>query len=252
MISLRILRPLTICLVTTGVLAGCRKSKDGGDNGKASFSAKPGSAVALDLRQIGAAFQLYSSERNHFPLAVPSTVVPQGRGADPWRLPWRVALLPYLEAEPLYRKIMKDLQTRGQVGPEFWVSSELLPFRPKVYAAGSDVPDTHTRYRVFVGGGAAFEPNQPQQVPAGFPDGLSNTLLVVEAEEAVPWSSPQELTYDPKKPLPKLGEPSRDGFYALMADGSVRSIPKNTDEKILRAMITRAGNEPFQLPGQQQ
>ena len=44
----------------------------------------------------------------------------------------------------------------------------------------------------------------------------------------------------------------RGGFYALMADGSVRYIPKNTDEKIVRAMITRAGNETFQLPGQQQ
>ena len=114
------------------------------------------------------------------------------------------------------------------------------------------MPATHTRYRVFVGGGAAFEPNQPQRFPASFPDGPSNTILVVEAEEAVPWSSAQELSYDPKKPLPKLGEPSRDGFYALMADGSVRYIPKNTDEKIVRAMITRAGNEAFQLPGQQQ
>ena len=56
----------------------------------------------------------------------------------------------------------------------------------------------------------------------------------------------------PKKPLPKLGEPSRDGFYALLADGSVRYVPKNTDERILRAMITRAGNEAFEMPGQAQ
>ena len=83
-------------------------------------------------------------------------------------------------------------------------------------------------------------------------DGTSNTILVVETADTVPWTKPDDFHYDPKKPLPKLGEPSRDGFYALMADGSVRYIPKNTDEKIVRAMITRAGNETFQLPGQQQ
>lgn len=252
MIVSRILRWGLNCLVAAVVLAGCGKSKDNEDNDKASFSAKPGSAVALDLRQIGIAFQLYNSERGYLPLAVPSTAPPQGRGADPWRLPWRVALLPSLGADPLYRKITTDLQTRGQVGPEFWVSSDLLQYRPKVYAAGSGVPATHTHYRVFVGGGAAFEPNQPQRFPASFLDGTSTTILVVEAEEAVPWSSPQELTYDPKKPLPKLGAPSRDGFYALMADGTVRSIPKNTDETTIRAMITRAGNEVFEMPGQQQ
>jgi hypothetical protein len=172
--------------------------------------------------------------------------------ADARRLPWRIALLPYLDAEPLYNKIIKDLQTHGQVGPDFWVNSELLQYRSKPYAAGPDVPETHTRYRVFVGGGAAFEPNQPQRFPTSFADGASHTILVVEAEEAVPWSSAQELTYDPKKPLPKLGAPSRDGFYVLLADGAVRYIPKNTDESILRAMITRAGNETFEMPGQAQ
>ncbi len=254
MISSRILRWGLICLVAALVLAGCGKSKvgNGGDNGKASFSAKPGIAVALDLKQLGIAFLQYNSERGELPLAAPSTAPPQGGAVHPRRLPWRVALLPYLDADPLYRKITNDLRTRAQVGPEFWVSSELLPFRPKVYAAGADVPDTHTRYRVFVGGGAAFEPDQPQRIPASFPDGPSSTFLVVEAEEAVPWSSAQELTYDPKKPLPKLGVPSRDGFYALMVDGTVRYIPKNTDEKTIRAMITRAGNETFQLPGEQQ
>jgi hypothetical protein len=32
----------------------------------------------------------------------------------------------------------------------------------------------------------------------------------------------------------------------------VRRIPKNTEEKIIRAMITRAGGESINLPGQQQ
>jgi hypothetical protein len=248
MVSLRILCRGLLWLVMVGAVAGCGKSKDEGGDGKASFRDQPGAAVQRDLRQLGMAFHEYSGEHNHLPLAGPSTA-PQGGAVVLRRLPWRVALLPYLGAETLYRKITNDLRTRAQVGPEFWLNSELLQHRPKVYAGGADVPETHTCYRVFVGGGAAFEPDQPQQLAVSFPDGSSSTILAVEAEEAVPWSSAQELTYDPKLPLPKLGAPSRDGFYALMVDGTVRYIPKSTDEKIIRAMITRAGKEVFVMPG---
>jgi len=78
-----------------------------------------------------------------------------------------------------------------------------------------------------------------------FPDGLSATILIVEAAEPVPWPKPEELPYDPKKPLPKLGGLFSDGFYAAFADGKVRFIRRDTDEKLIRAMITRNGGEAF-------
>jgi hypothetical protein len=99
-----------------------------------------------------------------------------------------------------------------------------------------------TRYRVFLGNGAAFEPGK-QLTRKDFTDGLKNTLLVVEAGEAVPWPKPEELVYDPVKPLPKLGGTFPDGFYAAFADGTVRFIKNGTDEKLLRALITRNGGE---------
>jgi hypothetical protein len=78
-------------------------------------------------------------------------------------------------------------------------------------------------------------------------DGASNTIMIVEAEEAVPWTKPDELTYDPKKPLPKFGGVFKDGLHVAFADGTVRFIKKETDEKLLRALITRAGGEKVDL-----
>jgi hypothetical protein len=103
-----------------------------------------------------------------------------------------------------------------------------------------------TPYRVFVGGGAAFEPGK-RLGRKDFPRSSAYAILVVEAAESVPWPKPDELAYDPAKPLPKLGGLFPDGFYAVFADGSVRFIKNGTDEKLIRAMITRGG-EKVELP----
>ena len=66
--------------------------------------------------------------------------------------------------------------------------------------------------------------------PAEFVDGTSYTLLVVEAGDPVPWTKPVDLPYDAKKPLPKLGGLSADGFNAAFADGRVQFISRRTPE----------------------
>ena len=43
--------------------------------------------------------------------------------------------------------------------------------------------------------------------------------MVVEADEAVPWTKPDDLPYAPDKPLPALGGGPRGNFLVLMADG---------------------------------
>jgi len=96
----------------------------------------------------------------------------------------------------------------------------------------------------MVGPGTAFE--RPGLTLQDFPDGLSETILVVEAKVAVPWSKPVDLTYHPNDPLPKFGgrfSRSTPCFAACFADGSTVSIASDTDEKIIRAFITRNGSE---------
>ena len=65
--------------------------------------------------------------------------------------------------------------------------------------------------------------------------------MVVEAEEGVIWTKPEELEFDPKKPLPKLSTKLKGGFNVLYGDGSVRffkAVPKQA-----AAMITKSGGE---------
>jgi hypothetical protein len=84
---------------------------------------------------------------------------------------------------------------------------------------------------------------------------MANTILVVIADQAVPWSKPEDLTYDPAKPIPSLGtrwpKPVelfcftwswKPGYYADFGDGKVRFISQETDEGTLRNLIIRNGN----------
>ena len=97
-----------------------------------------------------------------------------------------------------------------------------------------------TYYQVFVGQRALFEKGQKVNF-ADVTDGTSNTLMVVEAETPVPWTKPEDLSYMPGQPLPKLGGQFKDGFVALTADGAIRFIKRSIDPKTLNAMITRNG-----------
>jgi hypothetical protein len=157
-------------------------------------------------------------------------------------LSWRVAILPYIEQDGLYRRFRHD---------EPWDSEhnkKLIAEMPEVYLAPNAVREKdpgRTHYQVFVGGGAVWDrgPMQPN-LPRTFRDGTSNTLLVVEAADPVIWTKPDDLAYDPNKPVPKLGA-SRDVQEMLVgfADGSVQPLRRTVREATLRALITAAGGE---------
>jgi prepilin-type processing-associated H-X9-DG protein len=82
-------------------------------------------------------------------------------------------------------------------------------------------------------------------------DGTSNTIAVVEAKEAVPWTKPgSEIPFDEALKPEKLqllrvalGGHSPGGFNALFCDGSVRFIKDTVNLLTLRALITRNGGE---------
>jgi hypothetical protein len=156
-------------------------------------------------------------------------------------LSWRVAILPYVESSNLYSQFKLD---EAWDGPN---NSRLIAQMPKCYTLPGDTraPPGYTCYRVFYGNGAAFELNQGFRL-SSFPNGTSQTILIVEAGEPVPWTKPDELPYDPAGPLPPLGGHYRyhDGFWAAMGDGSVRWVDNKVNPQMLRGAIERGGGMP--------
>jgi len=155
---------------------------------------------------------------------------------------WRVLLLPFLEQQELFDEFHLD---------EPWDSPhniQLLPRMPATYAPPPgkqwNVPPNHTVMHVFVGKGTAFEGPDGLRLSADFPDGTSNTILIVEAGEPVPWTKPDEIPFDPNGPLPELRLLFKDGLRVGMADGSTWWIqPSRISDETLRAAITRNGGE---------
>ncbi|MFO0845686.1 MAG: sigma-70 family RNA polymerase sigma factor [Gemmataceae bacterium] len=78
---------------------------------------------------------------------------------------------------------------------------------------------------------------------ASISDGTSNTFLIAEAGTPVPWAKPDDIPFDPRKPVPKLGGQFPHTFHVAFADGSVRAFPKSLDPATLRAAITANGGE---------
>ncbi len=165
-------------------------------------------------------------------------------------LSWRVAILPYIEQYELYKKFRLD---EPWDGPN---NSKLLSQMPKYYAMPGDqtAPPGYTYYRVFVGNGAAFDPPRAaaKRNSLGategphvedFTDGITHTILVVEAATAVPWTKPEELDYDPNGLLPPLGGHLSGGFHVLLGDLKVKFITPDVSPQTLRAAITRSGGE---------
>jgi len=121
---------------------------------------------------------------------------------------------------------------------------KLLPLMPKIYApVGIKTKEPHTTfYQVFTGPNLVFEFSKiGYRMPFG--DGTSNTILVIEAHEPVPWTKPADLPVDRKKPLPRVGGLFNGSFHVLFADVSVRFYQKQPEDRLMMPAITPHGGE---------
>lgn len=192
-----------------------------------------------NLKQIGLALFNYEAANGHFPNNI---TYKDGKPL----LSWRVHLLPYLDQAELHKKFKLD---------EPWDSANNKPLvaaMPAVFAIPNRAAAKGETYLQSFAADEAGDAGSPFLVPGRklkigkFVDGLSNTVAVAEAADAVVWSKPADLKFDPKN-LPKLGG-GRLAFL-LLADGSVRSIVvKDLTPELLKALITIDGGEPVTFP----
>jgi hypothetical protein len=190
-----------------------------------------------NLKQMALAVHNYHDAMGRFPF--PGGTAPKGnpQGALPDPKPnlsWRVLILPYIEQANLYNQFRFD---------EPWDSAHnkaLIPLMPKIYAppSGVDAPKGHTFYRMFTGPNTFSEARSFINIT----DGTSNTIMILEAGESVPWTKPDEMPLGAK--LPKLGGHFKGKMIVAMGDGSVRMIDLNKiSDTTLRAAITTNGGE---------
>lgn len=188
---------------------------------------------ANNLKQIGLAMHNYHDAN----LSLPSHAIYSKDGKTPL-LSWRVAILPFIAEEPLYKEFKLD---------EPWDSAhnkKLIVRMPKTYEINMGKKgEGLTYYQVFTGTGTLFDGTKKMKFQ-DIGNGTSNTLLAVEARDPVVWTKPSDLTLPKDKDkLPPLGGLFKNGFHVLMCDGSVRMLPPDPAPKLLRGAISPKGGD---------
>ncbi|HKA08451.1 MAG TPA: DUF1559 domain-containing protein [Gemmataceae bacterium] len=158
-------------------------------------------------------------------------------------LSWRVAILPYMEQDKLFKQFKLD---------EPWDSDnnlKLVENMPKFYTpVRGRAENGQTFYQMFAGKSTLLDPSGTGVRFANVTDGLSNTFMVVEGGKPVTWTKPDDLPFDGKE-VPKLGGMFDGDFHALFGDGSVRLIPKGMDADVLKLLIDRQDGQVIDLEG---
>lgn len=191
-----------------------------------------------NLKQIGLAMHTYHDIHNHLP--PPALTGPDGKPL----LSWRVALLPYLGQEALYKEFHLD---------EAWDSEhnrKLIERMPDAYRSRDSAADEgYTCYVVPVGQGSVFEGHAATAI-RDITDGTSNTLMAFEIgdKQAVTWTRPDDFRFDAKHPSAGLTSPYAgpyaEGKLFLFCDGSVHFITQSLDDETLRRLLIRNDGNP--------
>lgn len=195
-----------------------------------------------NLWQIGGALSKYCNANKQFPAAAIYS-----KEKKPL-LSWRVAILPYLGLNELYKQFHLD---------EPWDSPhniKLSKVPVAVYLSPNmktnTTPDKKsflTAYVVPVGPGTVFAGKEGLKTE-DIKDGPSKTIMALEVDEdhAVVWTKPEDLPFDPQNPAKGLS--NKYAFYALFCDGHITPLRSSSSADDLRAWFTAAGGEKAKNP----
>jgi Protein of unknown function (DUF1559) len=182
------------------------------------------------LENLAQAMDKYHEEKRSYP----SSAIYDREGRP--ILSWRVALLPYLKEDSLYREFNLD---------EPWDSLQnkrLLKRLPKAL----QTPDYERwgtgRFKastlVFTGEGTIFEGKKGLRKA----DARKQAILLAHLpnDAGVYWTKPSDLAYAADKPLPQLFGRYGGRLQVMLVDGTFRNIDQGTDEKALRDLIEQS------------
>jgi hypothetical protein len=194
------------------------------------------------MRCAGTLYQFGRVHQDFFPNGLENAKKGEGWNVEePWPPPkpwsWRLAGLPFLEQNNLYRDLHR--RSEGFKIPCTLSKNELSKL-PELKEAVGRMPSWLTLERWKKEAGKTI---YRRVLIKDRPD----LFVIVESSELVPWhEAGDELEFADGKPLPNMGGNFPNGFFALCGDGRVRFLPSTLSEKELRkALITGKGVRPL-------
>lgn len=204
----------------------------------ADLSAKNGrrAMTARNLKFVGDILNAYYAKNNSFPpLAI------TGTGGTPL-LSWRVALLPFMgpEGEQLYNEFHLD---------EPWDSEnniKLLGRIPAVYRSPLLTDGGgKTLFRIFSGTGTPRNMiGEPAKMQNFENPGKTFLAVAVAPEQAVEWTRPDELAFDPER----FGEIFGDFVLAVPVMGEIFTAPFSGAPDEVKALSSWISGTPEESP----
>jgi hypothetical protein len=188
--------------------------------------------IVYKVRNLALAMINYEAKHGHFPPAV--IIGPDGKTPHSWR----VELLPFLDQNQLYDQYRMS---------EPWDSPHnqlILKQMPDVFRSPyADPKSTNSACYVFVGPGTAFEKPEGTKL-SDITDGIANTVTVVEAKRNVPWTKPEDIPFDPEKPLPAVGGFEEGHFSAGFGDAhAVRFNTEKIKDQVKWLILRNDGHQ---------
>ena len=198
------------------------------------------------LRAIGLALRMYHDKHGCYPPAV----VNDGMG-NPMH-GWQIFLQPMMDEVNLFERY--DFNQPWD-GPNNRPMAAVIANHMTCWGMTTS---GRTSYYLVTGRGRWADAHAPrlQEIT----DGPEQTILVVEANRvAAFWTQPRPLTVDEFLEQSRSGQlathyyrrhewaPLREGRHVLMADGEMRVLRADLDERTWRALLTPAGGERIDL-----
>ncbi|MEW4489854.1 DUF1559 domain-containing protein [Thalassoglobus sp. JC818] len=199
-----------------------------------------------NLKQIGLALHNYHDANAMFP--------PHQSGSPLHS--WRVNLLPYLDQGPLYETY--DFDEEWNEGANKTVAKTKLSFYqcPSVPKAAQGDVYPRTDYFAVTGEETAWPDSRATRL-SDFFDVSANTVMIVEAcgIEEIPWCEPRDVELtdealginlpgpEPHSSPGIISSYHRSRANVLFADGATRFLSENIEPAVLKAMLTRSGND---------
>jgi hypothetical protein len=240
------------------------ESKPSSSIAQAIESAKLSAAkvkLSNNMKQIQLALLTYNDAKGSFPPAV--VYGPDGK---PWHS-WRVLIVPFLG---------DGLQAvKGYDFSQPWDSEANLKAAEKGVSAfrnpvQKDSNPGLSGYALLVGEGAVYDVAGARMQAAGdrsaalkgtkiseIVDGISRTVCLVALDPAkrMFWTKPEDVAVDGAETVAAAGvqifpglEPSGPGYFHVgFCDGSIHEAPATLDAAVLRAFVSRAGQEGVDL-----